>query len=66
MKKNTLVKFVADKYTPKKCIFKNNEVVLFLDEISNMPGHCAVVKKNGKLVWGCHTDDFIKAKESEI
>jgi hypothetical protein len=37
-----------------------------LGEIKQMPGHCIVVRKDGKVYWGHHTENFRKAKEEEI
>lgn len=59
-----LVKFI--KTSDFKYPFDNNEVVLFLGEIKNMEGHCIVVKKNGKVLWGYHTDNFEALTEDEI
>jgi hypothetical protein len=46
--------------------FKEGEVVLFMGEIEYMPGHCVVVKADGKVLWAYHTDDFIKLTEDEV
>ena len=40
--------------------------LLFLGEITNMPGHCAVVDREGKVYWGYHTDNFRQPTEDEI
>jgi len=50
----------------KKSPIALNEVVLFLGDIPNVPGHCAVVKYNGEVVWLVHPQDFRKAKEDEL
>ena len=50
----------------EKSPLKIDEVVLFLGNIPNVPGHCAVVKHNGEVVWLMHPQDFRKAKESEL
>lgn len=39
--------------------------VLFLGEISDMPGHCAVANGAGKVLWGYHTDNFRALTEDE-
>ena len=31
---------------------------LILGEIDNMPGHIAVVNKDGKVIWGLHPEYF--------
>lgn len=46
--------------------FNMHEVVVFLGEINEMPGHCIVAKKDGKVKWGYHTENFRKIKENEI
>lgn len=46
--------------------FNENEVVLFLGEIQQMPGHCVIAKRNGKVVYGFHTDNFRTAREEEL
>lgn len=46
--------------------FNSNESVLFLGEVLQLPGHCVVVKRNGKVIYGFHTDNFRKTKEDEI
>lgn len=47
--------------------FHDGETVLFLGEIPNMPGHCAVVTwKDGKVHWGYHTEDFREPTEAEL
>ncbi len=46
--------------------FQKEQAFLFLGEISNMPGHCAVVNKSGKVFWGIHTENFKEAIEDEI
>jgi hypothetical protein len=30
-----------------------------------MPGHCAVITKEGRVVWGYHTSDFRKLTVDE-
>jgi hypothetical protein len=46
--------------------FKRDEHLLFLGEIANMPGHCAVVNRAGKVLWGYHTDNFRNPREEEL
>ena len=45
---------------------KYGETVLYLGEVVNVPGHCAVAKDTGLVVWLLHPEDFRKAKESEL
>lgn len=46
--------------------FKDQEIVLFLGEIKQMPGHCIVVKRNGNILWGLHTDNFVVPSDNEV
>ncbi len=46
--------------------FKEGQSLLFLGEIVQMPGHCIVVDKIGKMHWGFHTDNFREPTEDEI
>jgi hypothetical protein len=41
------------------------EQVLFLGDIPNGDGHCAVAKHSGKVVWLLHPQDFRLATEDE-
>lgn len=45
---------------------KKGEVVYFLGEIPNVPGHCIVAKYTGEVVPMVHPEDFRKAKEEEL
>ena len=45
--------------------WKEGEGVLSLGEIENMPGHVAVVTRDGKVHWGYHDDNFREATEEE-
>jgi hypothetical protein len=42
------------------------EQVLYLDDIPNAHGHCAVAKRNGKIIWLMHSEDFREATREEI
>jgi hypothetical protein len=46
--------------------FAHNEILLFLGEIVQMKGHCIVVRGNGTVYWGYHTDNFVEPNEDEI
>jgi hypothetical protein len=66
----SLVKFdyddVPEKYH-KMYPFEDGESYLFLGEIVNMPGHCAVVcSQTGRTYIGYHTEDFIELTEDEV
>jgi hypothetical protein len=45
---------------------KVGEVVYFLSDIPNCPGHCIVAKWNGLVVPMVHPEDFRKATEEEL
>lgn len=45
---------------------KKGEVVYYLGDIPNVPGHCIVAKHSGEVVPMVHPEDFRKAKESEL
>lgn len=62
-KANSLVAF---KYDDKGYPFKKDEIVLFLGEIEQMPGHCIIANKAGKVLWGYHTGNFRECTENEI
>lgn len=49
-----------------KSIFQLNETVLFMGYIPNVPGHCAVAKFSGEVVWLGHPEDFRTADEDEL
>jgi len=46
--------------------WKVGQSLLFLGEVVQMPGHCIVVDKAGKVYWGWHTDNFREPTEDEI
>ncbi len=54
------------KYLSWRDDFYWGETVLFLGEIKQMPGHCIVATKEGKVIWGYHTENFRLATEDEI
>lgn len=54
-----------EKYAPSYP-FKHGDHLLHLGEIKNMPGHLAVVNREGKVVWGFHDDNFRLPTEDEI
>lgn len=65
-KQNQLVVFEVEKEYEDLYPFINGEVVLFLGEIIQMPGHCIVAKKDGRVLWGYHTDYFREPTEDEV
>jgi len=42
------------------------EAVLYLGEIVGMPGHCIIVNRDGRMLWGYHTDHFRAARSHEL
>lgn len=39
--------------------------VLFMGMITNMPGHCLVIDRDGIGHWGCHPESFFVLTEEE-
>jgi len=46
--------------------FKQGDTLLWLGEIPNMPGHCAVVTRAGKVLWGYHSENFREPTPEEL
>ena len=46
--------------------FKNGDTVLMLGELKHMPGHVAVVTKDGKTHFGYHAENFVKIKKGNV
>lgn len=67
-RKLSLVKFDYDNIRAEHhhyYTFKEGKAYLFLGEIVNMPGHCAVVGDNESVRFGYHTDNFVELTEDE-
>jgi hypothetical protein len=45
--------------------FEDGEVVLMLGTIEQMPGHVAVVKKDGRVLFGYHAERFCELPKEE-
>jgi hypothetical protein len=45
--------------------FVKGKAYLFLGEIVNMPGHCAVVADDEVVKFGYHTENFVELTEDE-
>ena len=45
--------------------FTDKEVLLFLGEVRQMPGHCVVATKDGRVVWGYHMTNFVIVPEKD-
>jgi hypothetical protein len=47
--------------------FKKEAVYVFLGEIPNMPGHCAIAdSKSGKIYTGYHTESFTEIPYDDL
>ena len=67
IKKNFLRLCVVVDLDPNyKYPFKNGDHVLLLGEIKHMPGHVAVATKDGRILWGYHSDNFRKLIKEEV
>lgn len=62
------MQIVTAKPIPKKWGYpwKEGDHLLYLGEILQMPGHVAVVDKDGVIHWGYHDDNFREPREDEI
>jgi hypothetical protein len=45
---------------------KYGEVVLYLGDMVDVPGHCAVATYDGRVILMIHPEELRKAKESEL
>jgi hypothetical protein len=50
------VVYVGDQDAPYA--FGMNDILLYLGELPNMEGHCAIVDKSGRTFYGYHIDNF--------
>jgi len=65
---NTLIRFDFDNVDSKyhnQYPFTRKDVLLFMGEVEQMPGHCAVATKDGRVLWGYHTENFVVISEDE-
>lgn len=46
--------------------WKTGEIVVFMGEIKQMPGHCVIATHDGMVHWGYHTEDFVEPTEDEV
>jgi len=68
-RRNTLVKFNFEDLPVEyhsQYPFCKEDIFLFLGEIKKMDGHCVVATKDGRVIWGYHTDNFIVLSDDEI
>ncbi len=59
---NTLVRFDFDGVPMEyhsQYPFSRTDVFLFLGEVQQMPGHCVIASKDGRILWGYHTENFV-------
>ena len=66
LKPISIVIFEVPKKYESEYELKNGEHFLFLGEIKNMPGHCAIVDIRGLTHFGYHTDDFRLPTDDEL
>ena len=61
------VVIINEKYYERDCLpFKLGQLLLYLGEISNMEGHCAVVDMNGTIHWAYHIEHFRTPTNDEM
>lgn len=65
IKPNTVVFAQLPKGFENSYPFKDGELLLFLGEITNRPGHCVVANSKGKIWWGFHTENFVEEPQEE-
>ena len=66
---NSLVRFDFDNVDAEyhSCYpFTRTDVLLFMGEIRQMVGHCVVATKDGRVIWGYHTENFVVLSEDEL
>lgn len=59
------IKSIAPEYNIYKMEL-GGDTVLFLGEIPNMPGHCAIATHSGKIDFGFHTNSFEEIPQEEV
>jgi hypothetical protein len=65
---NTLVRFDFDGVPLEhhsEYPFTRKDSLLFFGGVQQMPGHCVVATKDGRVIWGYHTEDFVVISEEE-
>mgnify|MGYP003386000004 CR=1 FL=1 len=66
----SLVKFNEGYTLPpgmrEKYPFAIGETLLFVGDVINMPEHCVVVKSDGNILWGFHSDNFVELTDDEV
>jgi hypothetical protein len=47
--------------------FTKKDVFIYMGDITNMSGHCVVVRTKDNVIFTCyHTDDFVELNEDEL
>ena len=64
--KPRLQKFIIEPAHWDEYPFQKDEIVIFLNEIENMPEHGVYVKKDGRTIFGYHIDNFVDLTEDEV
>lgn len=64
---------VMHKFKVMKCVWglphmdiNKGDTVLFLGEIDGMDGHCVVARKDGRIVWGIHSERFEEIPKDDL
>lgn len=68
-RQNTLVRFIWEAVTEDyrdKYPFNPGDSYIYLGEIVNMPGHCIVADKAGRVYYGYHVENFVELTEDEV
>lgn len=47
-------------------VITHGTTYLWLGEICNMEGHCAVADFSGRVIWALHTEDFRHPTDDEL
>jgi hypothetical protein len=63
---NSVVVFEVEESAASNYPWVPGANLLFLGEIANMPGHCIVVDRKGKVWWGYHTENFRELTMEEM
>lgn len=60
-----VAKFNVEVSYAEKYPFRQNEIVVVLGELANMPEHVIVCHASGHVSWGWHKENFKRLKGSE-
>lgn len=56
---------LLDKTQSERMLSSFLRSVLFMGMITNMPGHCLVIDRDGIGYWGCHPESFFILTEED-